>query len=373
LLPGTLNPKFGHTGSGKKGILLLGSANSAAEDERRKYWQGQAGRLLSTTLSNLDIDMERDCWSINAVQCRCEENPTGHQLDCCRKSLFQTITEHKPRVIIAFGWHPLYSLIGQKYNSDIGEFSRWRGWQIPDFEFNCWICPVYHPTWVMESKGKETQLIWNLDLERAVKTREKQLQQFPKPEIQYLEDLTPLLNIESGTVAIDFETTGIKPHAAGHRIVCASVALSPTFAYAFMISSDRAELQPFLRLLENPNVGKIGHNIKYEHIWAHTRWKCEIQGWQWDSMQAAHILDNRRGIVGLKLQTYLHFGQPDYSSEISPWLKSTEEKNGNSMNKVLQLCESKEGRRKLMKYCAQDTLYTYRLSLLQQDIIWSPF
>lgn len=373
LLKGTLNPKFGHTGKGARKILLVGTSNSTIEDSRRKHWQGSGGKYLRSALAELDIDIDTDCWTVNAVQCVCEENPTGLQLDCCRKVLLNTITELKPRLIIAFGWHPLYSLIGHKYNSGMGEFSKWRGFCIPDFDLGAWICPVHSPEWVQDSKGKEVGLIWGMDLERAVDMVDKVLPEYPKPEIHYLDDLTPLLNIESGTVSIDFETTGIKPHAVGHRIVCASVALSPSFAYAFMIPQNRADLLPFLQLLENPNVFKMGHNIKYEHIWAMTRWKVEIQGWLWDSMQAAHILDNRRGIAGLKFQTFINFGEPDYSSEISPWLRSTDDKDNNAMNKVLQLCETKQGQKKLMKYCAYDTLYQYRLALLQQEVIWAPF
>lgn len=373
LLKGTLNPKFGHTGKGARKILLVGTSNSTIEDSRRKHWQGSGGKYLRGALAELDIDIDTDCWTVNAVQCVCEENPTGLQLDCCRKALMNTITELKPRLIIAFGRHPLYSLIGHKYNSDMGEFSKWRGFCIPDFDIGAWICPVHSPEWVQDSKGKEVSLIWGMDLERVVNMVDKVLPEYPKPEIHYLDDLAPLLNIESGTVSIDFETTGIKPHATGHRIVCASVALSPTFAYTFMIPQNRADLLPFLQLLENPNVFKMGHNIKYEHIWAMTRWKVEIQGWLWDSMQAAHILDNRRGIAGLKFQTFINFGEPDYSSEISPWLRSTYDKDNNAMNKVLQLCETKQGQKKLMKYCAYDTLYQYRLALLQQEVIWAPF
>jgi uracil-DNA glycosylase family 4 len=373
LLPQTLNPKFGPTGQGKKKILLVGAANNKVEDDRRKHWQGSDGRFLRAKLQELDIDVDVDCWSINAVQCRCDENPTGFQLDCCRRALLTTIKELQPRLIICFGWHPLYSLIGLKYNSDIGEFRVWRGFQIPDFDLGCYICPVHSPAWVQDAKGKETALIWDLDLKEALNHRTKVLPKYPEPEIHYLDDLGPLLNIESGIVSIDYETTGIKPHAPGHRIVCASVALSPSFAYVFMIPQNRADLLPFLQLLENPNVEKMAHNMKYEHTWAMVRWKVETQGWLWDSMQAAHILDNRRGVAGLKFQTFVNFGEPDYSSEISPYLRSKEDKDSNAFNRVLKLCESKQGQRKLMKYCALDTIYQYRLALLQQDRIWAPF
>ena len=42
----------------------------------------------------------------------------------------------------------------------------------------------------------------------------------------------------------------------------------------------------------------------------------------------------------------------DKNSEINPYLKATDDKDGNSLNRVLELVESEEGQAKLLKYCA---------------------
>ena len=62
------------------------------------------------------------------------------------------------------------------------------------------------------------------------------------------------------------------------------------------------------------------------------RLRQPVRGWYWDSMIAAHILNNQAGVSGLKFQTYVHFGVIDYSSEISPYLKS-DDKSANGINK----------------------------------------
>ena len=49
----TLNPKFGHTGQGKKKILLVGAANNKVEDDRRKHWQGSDGKILENQISRI--------------------------------------------------------------------------------------------------------------------------------------------------------------------------------------------------------------------------------------------------------------------------------------------------------------------------------
>src|SRR6056297_286073 len=63
------SPKMKPTGKGQKKILNIGPAPTQTDDEKNKHWTGQSGRLLRRTLKEFDIDTERDCWNINAIQC----------------------------------------------------------------------------------------------------------------------------------------------------------------------------------------------------------------------------------------------------------------------------------------------------------------
>jgi hypothetical protein len=92
-------------------------------------------------------------------------------------------------------------------------------------------------------------------------------------------------------------------------------------------------------------------------------------------MLAAHMLDNRSGITGLKFQTYANFGIADYSSSVTPYLRKKEE-GGNGMNSIFELLEIEGGKEKLLKYCALDSHYQYRLSMMQMkklDYNYLPF
>jgi hypothetical protein len=84
-------------------------------------------------------------------------------------------------------------------------------------------------------------------------------------------------------------------------------------------------------------------------------------------MLATHIFDNRSGVSGLKFQVYVQFGIIDYSSEIAPFLMAKDNKDGNAINQIEELIKTKEGRRKLMIYCGYDSVYEYRLALLQMN------
>jgi hypothetical protein len=198
---------------------------------------------------------------------------------------------------------------------------------------------------------------------------------YKEPKIEVIEDLSILNDITSDLISFDYETTGIKPQADGHRIVCTSVADSPDHVYVFMMPRTKREREPFTSLLGNPLIGKMAHNMKFEDTWTNVRLKTEVNGWNWDSMLAAHVLDNRTGVTGLKFQTYVNFGVIDYDSEISSFLHSNE-KGGNEMNTVMKLIEIEEGRNKLLHYCALDSIFEYRLAMKQikiMDYTFLPF
>jgi len=112
--------------------------------------------------------------------------------------------------------------------------------------------------------------------------------------------------------------------------------------------------------------------MKFEEIWSAEILGQPVQNWGFDSMLAAHILDNRTGISGLKFQTYVNFGIIDYDSDINQYLKATRD-GANSFNKVRELAETERGRKKLLTYCALDSLYEYRLATKQMNLIGIDF
>jgi hypothetical protein len=80
-------------------------------------------------------------------------------------------------------------------------------------------------------------------------------------------------------------------------------------------------------------------------------------------------LPNIKYFFSLKFQTYVNQGVVDYDSAISMYLKGTEQKNANSHNRIFELLKKPGGKRKLLTYCGLDSLYEYRLALLQRKEI----
>lgn len=368
------SPRMKPFGNFKKGIMNIGEAPGEAEDHAGKPWQGKTGQLLARTYKKLGIDLFEDCININACHCRPQNNggrnrtPTNYEIASCRRTTIRYVHEYKPKVIILLGNSAIYSLIGHRWKKDLGGITKWRGWTIPDQDFNCWVCPTFHPSFIERSESGIEDVIWIQDLKQAfARINEPFLKHVP-PRADIIEDLYILDNITNPEVAFDYETTGLKPHAEGHRIICGAVAPSESHAYVFMIPKTKAERQPFINLLLNPKIGKIAQNMKFEHTWSLVRLKTEVQNWTWDTMLASHLLDNRPGITSLQFQVYVQFGVIDYKDETEPYLKAGGD-SGNDINRIMTLVNKPGGKEMLMKRCALDAVYEYRLAMKQRENI----
>lgn len=373
-----ITPKLKPYGNFKKQIMLIGSAPSSLYDQQKVPWKNKSGKLLKRSLSRIGIDVYEDCITLNAVNCYTKDPPTHFQIECCRKSMFKYIDEYQPKMIILLGMDAVYSVIGNRWRRDIRDITLWRGWTIPDRQLKSWLCPIFHPGTVLsaDEDGKiEYTTVWENDLKNIEKHIDQKLPKYRQPKIEYITDLSVLSTIKTDRIAFDYETTGIKPHAAGHRIICTSVAKDENHVYTFPMPKTRKERQPFIDLLKNSSIGKMAHNMKYEETWSKVRLRQSIVNWEWDSMLAAHIFDNRKGITSLKFQVYVNFGIIDYEAEVADYLKSNK-KGANEINNIQSILNIPDKMKALLKYCALDSIYQFRLATIQQkkmDYSFLPF
>lgn len=366
-------PKMQPTGNFKKKIIIIGTAPEERDDRRGMAFQNANAAFLKRTLAELDVDMFEDCLLTYAYHCynpKEDFEPSPYEIECCRKTTIQIVKENKPKLVLLLGNSAVFSLIGHRWKKDFNDIEKWRGWQIPDQDFKTWLCPVFDPSQVQEKT--EVLTVWKLDLKKALKCLKIPFPVHKEPNIHYQDNLDfihDLVNSTQVEVTFDYETTGKKPHAKGHKIICCSIAYNEDGVHVFMMPKKRKDQQPFIDFLANKRIGKIAQNMKYEHAWSKEILGVEVQGWIWDTMLATHVLDNRTGITSLKFQTYVQFGIVDYDSEINPYLKSADEKNANSINRIEELIAKPGGKEKLMKYCALDSIFELRLSIMQRKLM----
>lgn len=374
-----LNARMPPYGNFKKRILNLGEAPGEVESKRNKPWQGKAGQTLNEKYRKVGIDLFEDCVNVNAICCRPTDEsgnrtPTNAEINACRGRVLKAINDYNPHIIMVLGNIALQSIIGHRWQKNLGSLSKWRGWTIPDRDFNAWICPTFHPSFVMRSDNNPTvDLIWEQDLIRAFSLIDVPLPEKIQNKIKIIESEIALSNvliqlIEAGQpVTIDFETTGLKPHKDGHRVVCLSICDSNGNAFVFDPPKTKKNNNLLARLFASEEIGKIAHNTKFEDNWARIAMKKPINGWQLDTMLTTHIYDNRNSICSLKFQTYVNFGVVDYDSEIEPYLKSGTD-CGNDFNKLIE-GPNNYPRDLLMTYCGWDTIYTHELAKIHNHCL----
>ncbi len=356
------SPKMEYEGKGRQKILIISGPTSKEMDKRNTVYTGQATKFLSYEFKRHNIDIKKDCWKMNAVQCYSEKDPTSIHVNCCRKRIFKTIKELQPKTIILLGKIAVESIIGKFFKKDIGSITKWVNWTIPDRELKCWICPMFHPSMIYKSQNEHVaKLAIRKNIKKIISILNYPLPEY-KDEKDCVEILTDYKEIKkvfeqkNKIVSFDYEATGIKPHAVGHEIVCVSLAVSSDKCYSFMLK--RRELKQLKKFLSDENVFKIAQNIKFEHNWSREILGVEVKAWLWDTMLSQHVLDSRNGITGLKFQTYVYFGIADYDSHIK-WGDG----GSNDINKIYDIPE-----KDLLLYCGMDSLITFKIAMMQMKM-----
>lgn len=357
------SPKMPVTGQGKYGVLVVAEAPGATEDRDGVQLVGKSGQKLREVLRRFDVDLDRHCFKTNAVICRPEGNPTDEQIEYCRPCLNKTIEELKPYCIILLGAAAVKSLIGQLWRrgEDPGGIGRWVGWQIPSQQLNTWICPTYHPSYILRSNEPVLELWFARHLEGAFQV---QLKGRPWPDGFKCDSIEVIYEPEraakrvrqmiarGGRVSFDYETNMLKPDGPSARIVSCAVCWEGKKTVAFPWHGEA--VGAVSELLLNPLIGKIGYNCKFESRFTRALLGHGVRNWIFDGMLGAHVLDHRPGVTSLDFQAFVQLGIKPWGDEVSPYF-SSEQPNAPNRIKEVDLGA-------LLKYNGLDALITFKLA-----------
>lgn len=363
------SPKMPYSGEGKKGILIVGESPGGMEDIEGIQFVGESGQLLQDTLEEVGIDMRKDCWITNAVICHPEKNILPKKaVEYCRPNLVRTIKELNPSTIILLGGSAIKSLMGWIWKEDVGEVGKWVGWKIPCQSLNTWICPTWHPSYLLRGAGgkdnKVLDVLFTRHLKEATELVGRPWKRTPdwKSKVEVIIDPNKVFDASFGLfsdnpVAFDFETDRLKPDCKEASIVSCSFSNGQK-TIAFPWTGSAIKVTKDLLISDTP---KLGFNIKFENRWA-KRFDIKIKNWKWDGMLAAHAIDNRASIKSLKFQSFINLGMESYDQDIKPYLESKE--GSNSQNRIREFPLPK-----MLLYNGLDSLLTYKLAMKQMKIL----
>lgn len=348
-------------------MLVVGEAPGADEDEEGIQFVGKVGKEFRRVLDKIDIDLDLDCWKINAVNCR----PPGNKMhpkyiECCRPMVFNAIEVLKPDVIVLVGAAAVQSVVGRLWREDVGSIGRWIGWRIPCQDLNAWICPTWHPSYVVRLNDQTVSLIFGHHLENALELRGKPWEELPNWEKQIDCHLSPddaaeiIADIgkRDGRISFDFETDRLKPDRSEARIVSCAICWEGRYTIAYPWQEPAISKTSEVLLGDQP---KYGANIKFEQRWAKRLLGHGVRRWKHDCMQAAHILDNRPAITSVKFQAFVQLGQKPWDERVAPFLKA---KDSNSPNRIDEVSWQD-----LLKYNGMDAVVEFKLAEKQMELM----
>lgn len=345
------SPKMPVSGEGRRKILVLGEGPGRNEDIQGKQFVGESGRFLVDKFARCGVDFRRDCWVTNSVICRPtrkdekgqvrNRKPTDKEISYCRPNLIQTINELQPEIIIPLGSVAVKSLIGWLWKGDVGSIERWLGWKIPCQKLNAWITPNWHPAAIgYEEKNKEVmEKLFEKHLSRALKLKGRPFKKVPDylSQVQCIYDpdeaaeaIRKITKDNPSLVAFDYETNCLKSDSDVAKIVSCSLSDGETtIAYPWVGEATKATKEFFVS-----DVAKVAANAKFEIRWTRSKLGVWIKNIVFDTMQAAHILDNRKAITSVKFQAFVLLGQPSYNDHIEPFLEAPRKLGGNAINRI---------------------------------------
>ena len=362
-------PKMTVVGRGRKSILVVGTHPTKEADSRGGPFTGSHGERVRDDFKAAGLDLEKDCWKTYAVNCCVRSGEIPKQsVASCRPLLLKAIAEYKPKVIVLMGSEAIESVFGY-IRSEEKSIQKWAGWTIPYHDWNAWICPIKDVAHVEEEDSKAIDLEWGRHIRAIAGKVGEALPPIPKAniEIEFNNDRAVGILTEfyenPAPIAFDYETNMLKPDSPEAAIVTCSVCWAGRRTIAFNWTEETK--WAMWKLLLSHDHPKIASNMKFEERWTRAIMDISVQEWQWDTMLAAHVLDNRSGITSVKFQAFVLLGQESYDDEISSYLKSD---NSNTPNRIYE-CD----REKLLEYNGLDSFLEYRVSQIQMKAFGYPF
>jgi uracil-DNA glycosylase family 4 len=376
------HPKMNFTGEGKLKALVIGEAPGETEDNLGIQFMGQSGSLYRKALSSFGLDLDRDFWKINAINCRpmtstgSNRPPTPKEIDYCRPLWKAVIKQLNPRFIFLVGGKAIESFYGDRKWPGFKPFSigRYRRLCIPDPDTNAWILPIIHPSYFIRNSDAEE--LFSLDLKWAISCLNKSPFTFENEgnkvtvvsHFDHAVSLLKSLKGITGPKAIDYECNCLRPYWDNSLLLTMAVSYTGQQAYAFPYEYPghwTAEQRERIKELWIENVLQTGnliaHSVPMEQSWNEAKFINTHDKWECDTLLRAHIIDTRDSYCNLNFQTYINFGVYKYDTEVSPYKNSKGKTHYNTMTKLPYST--------IAKYNGQDAMFTRRLQPKQEKYI----
>lgn len=302
-------------GEGLEGVKLFicGEAPGKTEESLGQPFVGRAGRVVEKALAACGVD-RNEVFLDNVVHCRPPDKdgnnrpPKAKEVNPCKQYLFDNIARVKPKLILALGKIPAAVFTGRSALKYLrGEFHRWKG--IP-------VLVTYHPAYGL--RNAVGMKFFRKDVEKAVEyIRRDGVEKFDYHFVENgkVDRVLEYLS-QAKKLTVDLETTG----SNWRKDSIVSVSFCPKPGEAFFFDVRKTPLEKLRPLLES-NIPKLGQNIKFDALFLRKN-GVDLKPIVYDTMIAAHLLDETRPSVDLNSLSADFTSMGGYEVELEEYLKA---------------------------------------------------
>ena len=335
-------------GQGHRGILLIGTSPSPEEDAAGMRGVGPEYELLQEMFQGTGIDLEQDCWRIDAVNCVSYNRngdrrpPTDNEVDACRPMLQKVVRDLKPTTVILMGNAALKSFYGAPGSGyQYLSVERYMNQRIPDSKNGAWVTAIYAPEYMVDNDfNQNLRMVYDFSFSAVFDCIES-----PPPQVidydsrvQILTEFKDVCGVLEEVLAKvperfthDYEANCVKPHWPLAKLYSMSFK-TPLDAHAFSFpvhwpghwSNEQETIIDghIRRILQHRRIGKVAHNMSMEDGWGAKHLGALVAPWKSDTMISQHIICTERNTKGLKDQAWFRYGVHGYDDAVEVYLKS---------------------------------------------------
>lgn len=327
------SPKIERFGKGRKKILVVGLCPGWEEDKQGIPFVGPSGDMLKRYFGYAGIDLDKDCWRTNIVQCYPgkdkrgkDKNPTKDQIKSCASRLESDIAETKPEFIICLGAPAINAILKPQHLSNFTAYQM-HGKAIPCHRYNCWVGCLFHPAFFLHRKREpdrypDDEVVFGYDLANILSHFGELL---PKPLTtdgnlcltnvsDVIENLEYFSNSKRLT-SYDYETKGLTPWET--EVEVKSISITDDIESAIFIplklkkggkeiftdEEQKTIIERWKKFLVS-DTPKVIQNVNMEEIWNRVYFNQSMNNYVHDTMIAAHVINNTAGTTSLGFQAY---------------------------------------------------------------------
>lgn len=299
-------------GTGKAQVMFVGESPGRQEEEVKKPFVGEAGKMLWGACREAEFDVT-DARVCNAARCLIDKKSlTPKQqrdvLTACRPFLIKNIEHFKPKLIILLGDFALRQV------TKAGGITKKRGHLMWSKEFGTWCLPVFHPAYILRNRDLRPYLVE--DMAFAKKFSEKG---FKEENIEHrvtntkvvsnLDFVCTMLDQSKGPVrlALDTETQGFDFVSPQSYVISFSLSYEDTAALQVFLYDVKGVLPHYRRklkqlryIVDHEKTRLIMQNGNYDkqHLFneygrARLR-KPEFKSYILDLQAGAHLINENR-------------------------------------------------------------------------------